>query len=283
MSQTKKGMRYIIITFIIVLPALVLSSCGGEKVPDNVVQVLDENGKKLMEYEYTVTANGDTLKHGQYRSYYENGQIEISSIYVDDMKEGAEHMYFENGSLKMSGWYKNDKADSLWTAFYDNSGKDTEPQKKTVGYWFRGEKVSHQYFYRQDGTLEQYRFYNPMEELFYKREYNADTITEDGCICPQLVMVNETNSVFEVGDTLVARVYFVSPPGVETNYTVQLEGIPESHNPPLQQVYDSYIHYKYVLQQPGEFTIVATNTRIGTDNETEDKVLSFTFVVNTAQ
>lgn len=65
------------------------------------------------------------LRHGQWFSFYDNGEKWSETVYDKGKRHGQTNVYFPTGKLKVTGWYKNDLRDSLWF-FYDETGKEID-------------------------------------------------------------------------------------------------------------------------------------------------------------
>ncbi len=65
------------------------------------------------------------LRHGQWMSFYENGEKWSETFYDKGKRQGATNVYYLSGKLHYAGWYKNDLRDSLWL-FYDETGKEID-------------------------------------------------------------------------------------------------------------------------------------------------------------
>lgn len=62
------------------------------------------------------------LKVGQWKSYYNNGQLCESGSYNNGIKEGLWTSYYKKGQVSESGRFINGKKDGLWN-FYDENGR----------------------------------------------------------------------------------------------------------------------------------------------------------------
>ena len=65
------------------------------------------------------------LRHGQWFTFYDNGEKWSEMVYDKGKRQGQSNVYFPNGKLKVTGWYKNDLKDSLWF-FYEETGKEID-------------------------------------------------------------------------------------------------------------------------------------------------------------
>jgi antitoxin component YwqK of YwqJK toxin-antitoxin module len=58
------------------------------------------NGNTLIEQ---ITYNSNSLKNGDYKSYYENGKLKSEGKYSNNLQEGLWNYYYKNGKLKGAG------------------------------------------------------------------------------------------------------------------------------------------------------------------------------------
>lgn len=58
----------------------------------------DDANTKLKEEYYMV----NDMVNGEYKSYYESGQLEIICNFIDDIKHGDYKEYYDNGNLRIS-------------------------------------------------------------------------------------------------------------------------------------------------------------------------------------
>jgi antitoxin component YwqK of YwqJK toxin-antitoxin module len=75
-------------------------------------------------------------KNGEWKEYYENGQLKIVGFYKDGKQEGEWKEYHENGQLKSVGSFKNGRQEGEWKA-YDENG-----QLKVIIHYKNGEVVN---------------------------------------------------------------------------------------------------------------------------------------------
>lgn len=165
---------------------LILYGCGNRRVSESktiykdssfVVKTFYPDGSLLSEHEYQ----------------YENVR---NSYYCK---------YYTNGRRKYCGWYKEGKQDSTWVWYYENGSIQTE------GYWKNGEPYLVQRRFFPTGSLKEYLFYDIKGNLIFKSSFeeNGTLIKEEGNPIPMIIA---DQYVFNTGDTLMAKVYVVSPP-----------------------------------------------------------------------
>jgi antitoxin component YwqK of YwqJK toxin-antitoxin module len=62
------------------------------------------------------------LRTGEYFQFYDNGQIELRTQFINDKPDGLFQGFFPNGNRKIVCYYKNGKKDGVWQS-YDSTGK----------------------------------------------------------------------------------------------------------------------------------------------------------------
>lgn len=60
-------------------------------------------------------------RHGQWMSFFPNGQVWSEMHYDKGLRHGPNLAYFETGHIRYSGFYKNDLKDSIWS-YFDSTG-----------------------------------------------------------------------------------------------------------------------------------------------------------------
>lgn len=56
-------------------------------------------------------------RHGAWESYFENGQKNSATYYINGVKEGHSIVYYPNGAVYYYGEYKNDEKTGIWKTF----------------------------------------------------------------------------------------------------------------------------------------------------------------------
>jgi len=69
------------------------------------------------------TYNG--WKHGVWKGFYKNGELEYEWNYIDGKREGIQRDYYRNGQVKKQ-WTDKEGMNSLWTKWYENGNKKEE-------------------------------------------------------------------------------------------------------------------------------------------------------------
>ncbi len=78
-------------------------------------QFYSDNGKLRISVNYK---NG--VLHGEYKQFYENGNIYAETYYNEGVINGNFKDYYENGVLRFAGEYKNGLQDGTWKYYTEN-------------------------------------------------------------------------------------------------------------------------------------------------------------------
>lgn len=128
---------------LIILPFLVLVSCGNNRLKEQVVAThangqpatiyyFNSEHQRVAEKEFYdngilkmegTVANG--LRNGPWTSYFPDGKVQSTGFYTDGIRTGKAQVFFENGQLWMDGFYTDDHKCGEWV-FYDEQGYETE-------------------------------------------------------------------------------------------------------------------------------------------------------------
>lgn len=97
-------------------------------IPEGVTREFSENGEIIAAKIYKagniigdgiVDASG--LKQGEWKEYYETGELKASGKYENGLKIGEWKYWYENGKLEQKGIYvKGEKPDKEWTWYFKN-------------------------------------------------------------------------------------------------------------------------------------------------------------------
>lgn len=156
--------------------------------------VEDEHKKIYIEapdhsYKEEFFVDKDSMKDGEYKRFFANGQLEISCIYKKGSLEGIKKRYSDKGYLEALETYKNSMMNGSYFVFYPN-GKiklkqifiDNLLQGISYGYYSDGklrEKVEIKNGF-ENGSFEEYY---PSGRLHWKGtylngEYEHDSLFE---------------------------------------------------------------------------------------------------------
>ncbi len=114
------------------------SALTKKGVPEGVFRMYDEKGNidsakvftqgKLLRVGRMDNQGG--LKQGQWKEYYESGQLRAIGNYVDGKRDGIWKFTYENDSLEQTGAYVKGKPNGPWKWFYaDGSVRREEVYK----------------------------------------------------------------------------------------------------------------------------------------------------------
>jgi antitoxin component YwqK of YwqJK toxin-antitoxin module len=92
-------------------------------------------------------AEGNDLRHGSSKAWFENGVVQQDGYYQYDQKSGTFTYRYENGQVAITGEYKNDAPDSLWVWWHENG------QKAAVGTYNAGTMVGEWRWWDESGKL----------------------------------------------------------------------------------------------------------------------------------
>lgn len=70
----------------------------------------------LYQHRYTL----DGKYHGEYKTYYYNGQISFNQLYKNGRKNGAGYRWYPSGQLNHRSYYSEDILDGKCIEFYEN-------------------------------------------------------------------------------------------------------------------------------------------------------------------
>jgi len=194
--------------------------------------------------------NGDTILHGNAKSFYQNGQLMGEEHYRDGVKYGISQQFYPNGQTKHKGWLKEGKLDSVGLAYYENG------QIKVKGYFHNDHKVGEQLHYYKNGKIKAYSLYNPVGEPVYLREYsdNGELTNEEGTKNTQLIYKGE-DATFTPGETLHVTIYAPTPPDSKVDLSVSItdkngQSVVDSQKVPIK---NGKAVYKRELNEPGQY------------------------------
>lgn len=100
----------------------------------------NEDGLKL---EINFNINGQA--HGEYRGWYDNGQLALQITYINGQAQGLGRKWYDNGQLGIETTYRDGLENGVRRMWYDNGEllceetyKDGETlvKKKYKPYWF---------------------------------------------------------------------------------------------------------------------------------------------------
>lgn len=224
-------MKNILISFLVIFFSLLLISCKSstqkESSNANIFYIKQEfynNGSLKIEDSF----NKDSLRHGKYKKYYENGQLELEIEYENGQKHGYERSYYENGRLKSEHTYANGLTEGTYKFYYENGKiemKGTYHNNKIHGFvenYYETGTVLSVFYYKEgirvgvgkqfhpNGDLQIYILSNPSGEIIFRRDYDEDRKITHESGNPILIIVEK--EVFKVGETVWANIMFANLP-----------------------------------------------------------------------
>jgi antitoxin component YwqK of YwqJK toxin-antitoxin module len=76
-------------------------------------KIKDKVGNKTIEYEVV-----EGKKHGKFRLYFPNDQVEMEGEIVKNKNEGLWKYYYPTGQMEALGNFKDDQADGKWEWYF---------------------------------------------------------------------------------------------------------------------------------------------------------------------
>ena len=106
---------------ILMAMALMVGIVGCETGTEVVTETDSQTGEVIEEYEiYSDGESNERVKHGYYKSYYENGEIWKAGNYESGTKARHWVSYHDNGQIMREGNYKSGTKDGQWVGHHDN-------------------------------------------------------------------------------------------------------------------------------------------------------------------
>jgi antitoxin component YwqK of YwqJK toxin-antitoxin module len=94
-------------------------------------------------------SEGNDLRHGESKTWFENGVVQQEGTYQYDKKSGNFTYRYDNGQVAVTGEYKNDLPDDVWVWWHENG------QKAAVGKYQEGALIGDWRWWSEDGKLVQ--------------------------------------------------------------------------------------------------------------------------------
>lgn len=85
-----------------------------------------ENGRPKVREEGYLNEDGEFVRNGMRTTWYENGQKQSETAYVDGIEEGPQRTWYRGGQQWGEGGHKNGKADGTWIVWHRNGFKAKE-------------------------------------------------------------------------------------------------------------------------------------------------------------
>ena len=106
---------------------------------------------KFAEYDST----GDEHRHGPWKTWYANGQLQLEGFYRHDKELGTFSWWHPNGQKAVEGEYKDGLQNGPWVWWHVNG------QKATSGSYTQGVQQGTWSRWKQDGRIDQRTVYDP--------------------------------------------------------------------------------------------------------------------------
>lgn len=150
---------------------LVFTACDTEIKTTSVSEFYDEAQQNLKR-KYEVLQKDTTQKHGIYQSFYENGQLKMTLLYIKNKKNGLGTIYNEAGKKTEEAQFKNGMLNGV-RKIYDTESDALKIEETYVDDNFEGPYKSYftsgqikqegQYI---DGAMNQlWKYYYPSGQL----------------------------------------------------------------------------------------------------------------------
>lgn len=137
------------------------------------------SGGRRAEYEVAHDDEGREEKHGPYRSWHENGELEAEGAFEHGKENGAWIFRHPDGTTAASGHYADALKSGTWETFYPGG----RPESK--GAWVRGARDGRWSFWREDGTkdleasgIHKIEVYRSKEDARVYRGYIVDNLRQ---------------------------------------------------------------------------------------------------------
>ena len=168
--------------------------------------IIDENNCKYLHGPFIICLKNNSLKiegtykngnlDGEYKHYYENGQICKYCFYKNGNLDGEYKRYYENGQIYVHKFYKNGEINGEYK-YYNAYGQIKEHKFWKNGnvngeykWWYDNGRLKEHKFYKNgkldreckwwnnDGKLLKHKFYKNGIEI-YEEEYKKEIMNSD--------------------------------------------------------------------------------------------------------
>jgi antitoxin component YwqK of YwqJK toxin-antitoxin module len=148
------------LSFLIILFSLIFAACEKEEVPKSSLIIKDNllykrgsdipfTGKekalvenKIIEYDVK-----DGLKHGGFKLYFENGNIEMQGQVDSNRNVGKWLYYYPDGQIESEGYFNLNLPDGKWIWNYSDG------KRKEEGVYNNGVRIGMWYQFDSSGTV----------------------------------------------------------------------------------------------------------------------------------
>jgi antitoxin component YwqK of YwqJK toxin-antitoxin module len=104
-------------------------------------------------------SEGEDLRHGPAKAWFENGNVQSEGFYDYDKKDGTFTFWYANGQVAVSGEYDNDAPVGTWVWWHENG------QKAAIGKYENGALVGQWRWWNDDGKLAEKKAYDGTETV----------------------------------------------------------------------------------------------------------------------
>jgi antitoxin component YwqK of YwqJK toxin-antitoxin module len=145
---------------IIILFSVVFAACGKEEIPKSSLIIKDNllykegsnvpftgREKALVENKIVEYDVKDGVKHGEFRIYSEEGNIEIKGQLDSNRNVGKWQYFYPNGEIESEGYFNLDHPDGKWIWNYSDG------KRKEEGEYINGNRVGVWYQYDDNGKI----------------------------------------------------------------------------------------------------------------------------------
>lgn len=140
--------------------SLLFTHCGKDEIPKSDLVIKDNlfykkgndapfTGRekvrvenKIMEYDIK-----DGIKHGEFRLYSENGNLEIKGQLDSNRNVGKWQYFYPGGEIESEGYFVNNLSDGKWVWYYP------EGEKREEGSYQKGQRVGLWYQFNNNGEV----------------------------------------------------------------------------------------------------------------------------------
>jgi len=147
-------------SLLLVLFLVVITACGKEELPKSSLVVKNNllykmgsdvpftgREKALVENKIIEYDVKDGLKHGEFRIYSEEGNVEIQGQLDSNRNVGKWQYFYPNGEIESEGYFNLDRPDGKWIWNYPDG------KRKEEGVYINGNRVGMWYQYDNNGKV----------------------------------------------------------------------------------------------------------------------------------
>jgi antitoxin component YwqK of YwqJK toxin-antitoxin module len=102
----------------------------------------------------TYGSEGNDLRNGLAKTWFENGTVQQEGSYQYDKKDGNFTYRYRNGQVAVTGAYKNDVPNDVWIWWHENG------QKAAIGKYQEGALIGEWHWWNEDGKLADSKTYD---------------------------------------------------------------------------------------------------------------------------